>query len=309
MTTQREETKADEDKPRFVGPFVRLTRALKDGKRDDLWVRFADVLSVTSPAEWQCAHKGAQTCVALLGTQDFVTEPPALVLGLLAEALEKAGREEHWRVEQQIAALAKSVASADRAGCLDGPEVDTPYMELTTACVDLFDALGIEPPRAHEDICAAVERGAERLRAQTMQVRKLGDALRNVCLAMESRISDADKLHKIVETLGTVRLDGAKATGAETVVEQPCQPGIPFLRAQVRRLLGHIGLCRHSWLNKLEDGSLPLEEIEQAVSDSCERHKTLVSELDQQLRALDGARDEVAVLRQRLATYEPEADS
>lgn len=82
-----------------------------------------------------------------------------------------------------------------------------------------------------------------------------------------------------------------------------------FLRAQVRRLLGHIGLCRHGWLNKLEDGSLPVEEIEQAVSDSCERHKTVVCELDQQLRALDAARDEVAVLRQRLATYEPAADS
>lgn len=213
MTSQREDTKADEDKPRFVGPFVRLTRPLHDGTEGDYWVRFSDVLgiwAVVRPALDGYAPKRSQTMVIVFGQQEFVLEPPALVLGLLAEALEKAGREEHRRVEQQIAVLAKSVASADRGGCLDGPELDTPYMELTTACVDLFDALGIEPPRAHEDICAAVERGAERLRAQTMQVRKLGDALRNVCLAIECPLSDADKLHKIVETMGKVRLDGGE---------------------------------------------------------------------------------------------------
>lgn len=238
MTTPREETKADEDKPRFVGPFVRLTRALKDGKRDDLWVRFADVLSVTSPAEWQCAHKGAQTCVALLGTQDFVTEPPALVLGLLAEALEKAGRDEHWRVEQQIAALAKSVVPQARGD--EAEDLSEAHYDLVNACQSVLDAAGYDTPEGHVDACDKLRRLASDLpgvlwsgekTALLGHVKRLEEALRDIRLAIHAHGRD-------VQALVTVEMILESLSGDVRFIDReglPIDPKAPNQGSQVQR--------------------------------------------------------------------------
>jgi len=131
---------------RFLGPFVRLTDADDNGTDIDVWVRWTDVSGVLSTRSnvFDLAPKRSQTRLAIRGRDEFVAEPRELVLALIAEAEERAGKTRR--------------ADEDPDRCYLQP-----YEQLAIACKAVIDASGLEYPNSHAELCAQLAGLANRV--------------------------------------------------------------------------------------------------------------------------------------------------
>lgn len=146
--------------PRFLGPFVRLTQPGAMFSDKVVWVRAS---AIQFSQDYSGELTRARSHVWLGSMALPVIEEPEIVARFASEVADREKHEVH------------------SSGCLTGPEVDTPYSELTMACLDLFDALGIEPPREHAQICEAVRDAAKQIDRMQM------DAASGFVLALGAR--------------------------------------------------------------------------------------------------------------------------